>query len=261
MENPFRQMDSYFSPDSSPPLFPSLCFYPWFMRLIFRYNRDARRGIADADYFPERSLEVIRRIEHCGGRFHVTGLNYLRAMSGPAVFVSNHMSTLETVTLPGFIHLFHPVTFVVKESLVKGPVFGPVMRSRNPVVVTRQNPRNDLIAVLRHGRQRLGDGISVVLFPQGTRSRGFDARRFNTLGVKLAAGAKVPLIPLALKTDFWDNGFPIRPLGRLRPERTIFMAFSEPLDPSLSQAVLHERTIVHIRNHLSAWGLPDSLIH
>ncbi|MBN1196839.1 MAG: 1-acyl-sn-glycerol-3-phosphate acyltransferase [Candidatus Aminicenantes bacterium] len=261
MQNPFLHMDSYTSPDAAVPLFPSLCFYPWFMRLIFRYSRDVKRGTAGPDYFPARSLDVIHRIEHCGGRFVVTGLKHLRELNGPAVFVSNHMSTLETVALPGFIHLFLPVTFVVKRSLVRGSVFGPVMRSRNPVVVTRRNARTDLIAVLRGGKQRLDSGISIILFPQGTRSRSFDSGQFNSLGVKLARSAGVPLIPLALKTDFWENGFLIKPMGNLHPQRTIFFDFASPLDPTLDSTAMHEKTLAHIRSRLLDWGLPPSRIH
>lgn len=261
MENPFRQMDAYSSADSAAPPFPALCFFPWFMRLIFQYSRDVQSGAAGPDYFAARSLDVIHRLERCGGRFVVTGLNHLRELKGPAVFASNHMSTLETVALPGFIHLFRPVTFVVKESLVKGPVFGPIMRSRNPVVVTRRNPRSDLIAVLRDGKRQLQNGVSIVLFPQGTRSRAFDSRNFNTLGVKLARNAGVPLIPLALKTDFWGNGMLIRPLGNLHPRRTIFMAFAAPLDPTVDSTTMHAKTLSHIRSHLLDWGLPPSRIH
>jgi len=260
IENPFAGMDDYISPAASEPLSPSLCFYPWFMRLIFRYNLDVRRGNAGPEYFPARSLEVIRRIEHCGGRFAVTGLNHLRELTGPAVFASNHMSTLETVTLPGFIHLFKPITFVVKESLVRAPIFGPIMRSRNPVVVTRNHPRSDLVAVLREGRRRLENGVSIVLFPQGTRSLSFHSSEFNSLGVKLARTARVPLIPLALKTDFWGNGFPFKPLGRLHPRRTIHMAFGSPIDSTLQAGQMHENTLFHISNHLSGWGLPPSRI-
>ena len=260
MENPFAGMQIYVTPHGTPPLFPGLVFYPWFMGLIYRYRRDALRGEVSGEYFPARSLEVIRRIERSGGRFRITGLHHLAGAPGPAVFVSNHMSTLETVTLPGIIHLFHPVTFVVKESLVSGPVFGPVMRSRQPVVVSRRYPRRDLITVLREGKKRLESGISVILFPQGTRSRSFHPGQFNTLGVKLARHAGARLIPLALKTDFWSNGLLVRPMGRLRPVRTIHMAFGSALDPGMAPDELHDRTIRHIRDHLRDWGMsPSSL--
>jgi len=261
MKNPFVGKQTYATPNRTPPLFPGLIFYPWFMGLIYRYRRDVLRGIADGDYFPYRSLEVIQRLERCGGRFRITGLHYLFEKSDPVVFVSNHMSTLETVTLPGIIHLFRPITFVVKESLIYGPVFGPIMRSRKPVVVSRRNPRNDLVTVFREGKKRLDNGISIILFPQGTRSPSFHPEDFNTLGVKLARHAGTRLIPLALKTDFWSNGLLVRPLGRLHPKRTIHMAFGSPMDPAMHPDELHEQTIRHIHSHLKAWGMSPSSLY
>lgn len=244
------------TPGIRPPMLPGFCFYPWFLRLILGYRSAVLRGKGDGDdYFSARSLEVIRRLEHCGCRFEISGLNHLRCLQGPAVFVSNHMSTLETVALPGIIHPLRPSTFVVKNSLVKGFIFGPIMRSRDPVVVTRKSPRADLVAVLREGRRRLNQGISVVLFPQGTRRRAFHMDRFNSLGVKLARNSKVPVVPLALKTDCWSNGLLIRPLGRIQPERTIRIAFAPPIGPLDASTDAHEKTLAFIIDKLTQWGV------
>ena len=102
---------------------------------------------------------------------------------------------------------------MVKESLLKYPFFGPVLGSREPIVVGRSNPREDLVAVLEGGEARLKQGRSVIVFPQSTRSSVFDPAHFNTIGVKLAKRAGVPVIPVALKTDAWGNGN----LQRFRP--------------------------------------------
>ena len=48
--------------------------------------------------------------------------------------------------------------------------------------------------------------ISVLIFPQTTRELFFDPKKFNTLGIKLAKRAKVPVIPIAVKTDAWWHG-------------------------------------------------------
>jgi len=48
--------------------------------------------------------------------------------------------------------------------------------------------------------------ISVLIFPQTTRDLRFDPNKFNTLGIKLAKRAKVPVIPVAVKTDAWGMG-------------------------------------------------------
>ena len=126
--------------------------------------------------------------------------------AGSVLFISNHMSTLETMILPSIIGPHKELTFVVKESLVKHPLFGDVMRSRNPIVVGRTDPRKDLEAVMNGGVELLNNGISIVIFPQSTRSVEFNPEEFNSLGVKLAKKAGADIVPIALKTDFWGNG-------------------------------------------------------
>ena len=80
------------------------------------------------------------------------------------------MSTLETVILPVIVLPFRRVTFIVKESLLTYPIFGPIMRSLDPLPVTRTNPRLDLKTVLEGGVARLQQGASIVVFPQTTRT-------------------------------------------------------------------------------------------
>jgi len=86
------------------------------------------------------------------------------------------MSILETFVLPCLIQPHRDVTFVVKESLITYPLFGQVMRSRQPVVVGRDNPREDLKTVLEEGQKRLEANISIIIFPQTTRSVEFDPK-------------------------------------------------------------------------------------
>ncbi len=109
---------------------------------------------------------------------------------------------------------------MVKESLVRHPLFGDVMRSRDPIVVGRTDPRKDLEAVMNGGMELLSKGISIVIFPQSTRSVEFRPEEFNSLGVKLAKKAGVKVVPVALKTDFWGNGKVIRELGPLDSRKT-----------------------------------------
>jgi len=138
---------------------PEPAFYPPVLRIVFRASRLARQGRYGDDQWVESSQGIIRVMESVGMQLTVEGLEHLRGLDGPVVFVGNHMSTLETFVLPSIIQPVRPVTFVVKESLLTYPVFGPVMRSRNPVAVGRSNPREDLKAVLEGGQERLARGI------------------------------------------------------------------------------------------------------
>jgi 1-acyl-sn-glycerol-3-phosphate acyltransferase len=164
------------------------------------------------------------------------------------------MSTLETFTLPGTLVPIRPVTFVVKQSLVDYPIFGHVMRSRDPITVGRTNPREDLKAVLEGGTDRLARGISIVIFPQTTRRPVFDPAEFNSIGVKLAKRAGVPIVPIALKTDAWSNGTLAKDYGPIKPSRTAHFAFGPPLAVTGRGEAEHEEIVRFITRHLIIWG-------
>ena len=70
-----------------------------------------------------------------------------------------------------------------------------------------------------------GQGISVVVFPQATRMVEFDAAGFNTLAEKLAGRAGVPVVPLALRTDFFRPGRWVRDMGPVDPARPVHVRF------------------------------------
>lgn len=195
--------------------------------------------------------------ENIGGRIEIDGLRHLN--NGPYVIIANHMSTLETFLLPGIVRPAMPVTFVVKKSLTKMPVFGPIMRSRDPVTVERANPREDLAVVLNEGVARLNSGISLIIFPQHTRSLHFDPAKFNSIGTRLAAKADVPVIPLALKTDAWGQGKRIKELGRVRPDLPARFRFGAPLAITGKGRAEHNLITGFIRQNIADWQASDGI--
>jgi len=228
-------------------------FYLQYAAVVVAARKLAVRGLYDDAAWAESSLAVLRTVERNRGRFEIAGIDNLRDGSGPFVFISNHMSTLETQILPVLIAPLMPVTFVVKESLVSSPVFGPIMRSRDPVVVKRRNPREDLEEVLREGGERLKRGVSLIVFPQSTRSPVFRRELFNTLGVKLAAAAGAAAFPIAVKTDFWGEEGLFRGFGPVRPERTIHVEFGKPLAVSGRGKERHLEILEFIESRLRRW--------
>ncbi|MEZ4662244.1 MAG: 1-acyl-sn-glycerol-3-phosphate acyltransferase [Caldilineaceae bacterium] len=75
----------------------------------------------------------------------------MEKVDGPCVFIANHMSTLETICLPGVIQPYKDCTFIVKRGIVEYPVFKHLMIARDPVVVDRKNWAEDLKVVLEEG--------------------------------------------------------------------------------------------------------------
>ncbi len=235
-------------------LSPALSFYASILRIVITGSRRAKRGAYGDEEWSQSSLESLRAFERVGGIFEVTGTDNFRSLDTPCVFIGNHMSTLETFVLPGLIQPFKRVTFVVKQSLVDYPVFKHIMRSRDPITVGRTNPREDLKAVLEGGEAKLRAGTSLVIFPQTTRSEAFVPAQFNTIGVKLAKRAGVPVVPVALLTDAWGNGKMLKDFGTIDPSRKVYFAFGKPMAVQGRGDEEHQRIIEFISNKLQEWG-------
>ncbi len=221
--------------------------------IVLSTRREARRGNYDTKAWADSSYFIFRVLEKTGGRFHISGMENISKEKEPVLFIANHMSTLETMILPCIIAPHREVTFVVKESLVKHPLFGDVMRSRNPIVVGRTDPRKDLEAVMNGGVELLSKGISIIIFPQSTRSIEFKPEDFNSLGVKLAKKADVKVVPIALKTDFWGNGKIIREIGPLDHEKHIYFKFGEPFRVAGAGKEENQKIIEFINSSLNVW--------
>jgi 1-acyl-sn-glycerol-3-phosphate acyltransferase len=165
------------------------------------------------------------------------------------------MSLIETLILPGIALAFSRVNFVIKEELRHYPVFGPIFRALGLIAVSRKNPREDFKAVLLEGHKFITNGGSVIIFPQATRSVEFDTQVFNSLGVKLASRAGVPVVPVAIKTDFHGNGKWIKDAGPIDPQKTLYFKFGQPISVSGKKSrEVHQQVVEFITQNLSAWG-------
>lgn len=237
-------------------LWPTGAFYGKITRTVLASSWLARRGRFDDAAWYRASLRVREIFEQSGSRFQVEGTAHLAGLDGPAVIIGNHMSTAETFLLGAILLPFRPVTFVVKQSLVEYPVFKHIMRSRDPVVVGRVDPRADLKAVLDGGKDRLSRGLSLVIFPQRTRTVTFDRSAFNTIGVKVARKNAAPVVPLALKTNAWSNGSWFKDYGPFRPEEAVRFAFGPPMRVDGNDREVHEAVAGFIETRLREWGVP-----
>jgi len=250
----------YFTPESKRGTFTDwllrnnrLYFTLKYAGVVLRTRKEAIRKEYDTKAWTDSSYEILKFIENTGGRFHITGMENITKPEGPVLLISNHMSTLETMVMPCIVGPHRETTFVVKESLVRHPLFGDVMRSRNPIVVGRTDPRKDLEAVMNGGAELLAKGVSIIIFPQSTRSLEFKPEEFNSIGVKLAKKTGVQVIPVAIKTDFWGNGKIIKELGPLDRKKTIYFKFGEPFSITGNGKEDNQRIIEFIHASLLEW--------
>lgn len=228
-------------------------FYRKMLWIVWKSWRLAKKGAYSGDQWIQSSQEMLKSLESVGVQFDIQNMASYREMSSACVYVGNHMSILETFVLPCLIRPYRKVTFVVKDSLMEYPFFGPILQTLEPVVVGRANPREDLKTVLEEGQVKLNNEISIVLFPQTTRSVYFDEKKFNTLGVKLAKRADVPIIPVALKTDAWGLGRKLKDFGKIDPHKRVHICFGDSLHVSGSGKEEQRHIIEFISGKLKAW--------
>ncbi len=245
----------YQSPNRKLPLltrlFPTAIFYVHFLRIVLRSGWQAKKGKYDDAAWESSSRDVLQLLEDIGVKIEVTGLEHLENRKKPVVFIGNHMSMMETLLLPALIRRSMPVTFIIKESLLHYPVFKYVMRSRNPIAVTRTNPRKDLKTVFAEGQNRIAEGISIIVFPQTTRRFDFAPKQMSTIGSKLAQKAEAEIIPIALKTDAWKNGTWIKDFGKIDPAKQVHFAFGTPIP--VEEEKKQEMTANFIAMKLQEW--------
>ena len=234
---------------------PGIYFYTRTALSTIAASRLAWLGIYSQDKKILSSFGVLKTLERIGVDLRLENLASYKTLSVPCVFVSNHMSVLETFLFPCLIMPYRKFTFVLKRSLTAYPIFKHIIKSLNPIVVDRTNPRDDFRKVLTDGMICLKRNISVLIFPQTTRDLHFNPKTFNSLGIKLAKRADVPVIPVAVKTDAWGIGRMLKDLGKIDPAKPVRISFGNPIYITGNGKLAHREIIDFISAKMADWGI------
>jgi 1-acyl-sn-glycerol-3-phosphate acyltransferase len=128
----------------------------------------------------------------CGIRYRVLGAENIP--SGPSIILSNHESAWETLA---FQVIFPPQVWVVKRELLWIPFLGWGLAMLSPIAIDRRSGTRALKQTLTQGRERLAQGFSIVVFPEGTRNAPGATGAFQGGGAWLAAHSRAPVVPVA----------------------------------------------------------------
>lgn len=119
--------------------------------------------------------------------------------SGAVLFVSNHQGNFDVPILIGYIE--KPLGFISKVEVKKIPLVPRWMEAMNCVFIDRSD-RRKAIQSIRDGAQILKNGHSLVLFPEGTRSKGETLGEFKSGGLRLAIDSRVPIVPVCISGSY-----------------------------------------------------------
>jgi len=141
---------------------------------------------------------------------------------GPVVYVSNHQSWFDIFLLAGLIPT--QMRFVSKQELATIPILGRAMRAAGHIFIDREN-RQKAFGAYDEAAKAIRQGMSAVVFPEGTRSRTGEIQPFKKGPFVLAIAAQVPVIP-----TYCMGTFTLLPKGTMRlTPHPVAAVFGDPI--------------------------------
>lgn len=174
---------------------------------------------AIAKYWGKSMLWVGRAV--CGLDYVIEGTENIPDV--PSVIMIKHTTVFETYTQ---LAVFPPQTWVVKRELLSIPLFGWGLAAMRPIAINRSAGHTAVTQVIEQGRDRLGKGIWITIFPEGTRMPAGQTRKFGVSGAALAKDVRCPIVPVAHNAgDLWPRR------GLKKKPGMIRFCIGPPIDP------------------------------
>jgi 1-acyl-sn-glycerol-3-phosphate acyltransferase len=167
---------------------------------------------------PQQWSRAIMKIT--GSQVEFTGEEHLP--DGPVLFVSNHEGDFDIPLLLAYVN--KPFGFISKIEVKKVPILSSWMEAMNCVFLDRKD-RRKAIRSIREGKELLKQGHSILIFPEGTRSKGTPVGEFKSGGLRLGRDAGVPIVPISIQgtADVFEKN------GRLVKPACISLAICPPI--------------------------------
>jgi len=140
-----------------------------------------------------KSILVASRI-----KVSVKGLSNID-LAGPYIYMPNHQSNFDIPVMLG--HLPVQFRWLAKKELFKIPIFGRAMRKAGYISIDRHD-RESAFKSIDVAAKKIKSGVSVLLFPEGTRSLDGKIRPFKKGGFVLAIDSGVPIVPVVIKGTY-----------------------------------------------------------
>jgi len=180
---------------------------------LLKVNRLARMGkTAEHDQLTNQTAKEWAHslVKLAGVTVMISGEENIPS-EGAVLFVSNHQGNFDIPILLGYVD--KPKAFIAKIELLKLPLIRTWMIHMKCVFMDRSDIRQSL-KVINQAADHLKEGYSMVIFPEGTRSKSETLGEFKPGSLKLALKAGVPIVPITMRGSYKimeQNGLRIKP--------------------------------------------------
>lgn len=181
-----------------------------------------------------RSILVVSRI-----KVTVDGLSSIDPQR-PYIYMPNHQSNFDIPVLLG--HLTVQFRWLAKMELFKIPIFGHAMRKAGYISIDRNN-RESAFKSLERAAEKIRNGVSVLIFPEGTRSRDGRIQPFKKGGFVMAIESGVPIVPVIIsgaRAIMTKGKFRVNP-GQIR------LSIQKPIDTTIYSRDTKEALMERVR--------------
>ena len=163
-----------------------------------KLEKNGQTAECDAYVHQAASKWMKKQVEATGSHVTVNGLENLPT-DGSVVYISNHQGNFDIPLLMGYIDT--PKGFISKIEVKKIPVINQWMELIHCVFMDRTTLKGSAGAIIE-GIKVLKSGHSLVIFPEGTRSKGDQMGEFKSASFKLATKPGVPIVPITINGSY-----------------------------------------------------------
>jgi len=194
-------------------------------------HRDDPELHAIAKYWSRRVMKIT------GSKVEIIGAEHIP--EGAVVMVGNHDSDLDIPVLLGFLE--KPVAFVAKVEMKKIPLLSTWMEILRCSFMDRSS-RRKAVESLKQSIEKVKNGHSLVIFPEGTRNLGGELLEFKAGALRLAKDGLAPIIPIVIEgtADIFEKNN-----KRIKPAHVIVKIL-----PPIANEELQKRDMVELAGEI-----------
>jgi len=141
------------------------------------------------------------------------------------VFIANHQAIFDGFALLAYID--KPFGFIAKKEIQKIPLVNSWIKSIGSIYLNRESPRES-IKTIQEGVEKINEGYSIMIFPEGTRSLKSKMNPFKKGSMKLAIKSKALIVPITI-----DGTYNVLEVGKKVTGNEIKMVIHKPINVNL----------------------------